>query len=158
MVIPMKGRDDGSPKLGELLGYHDWLQDDRVHDKMLLNCQLDSIDEDHILRRLREIIDSGGTETTKIEVRYENLSVERCMFVGHRAHPSLYNVTFNAIQHATIIWARYLKKKNVNTLRSITGIIKPSRMTLLLGPPGAGKTTLLLALAGKLDQDLNAQM
>ncbi|PWA42502.1 plant PDR ABC transporter associated [Artemisia annua] len=28
-------------------------------------------------------------------------------------------------------------------------------MTLLLGPPGAGKTTLLLALAGKLDKDLN---
>jgi ABC-type multidrug transport system ATPase subunit len=29
-------------------------------------------------------------------------------------------------------------------------------MTLLLGPPGAGKTTLLLALAGKLDQALEA--
>ena len=29
------------------------------------------------------------------------------------------------------------------------------RMTLLLGPPGAGKTTLLLALAGKLNHDLN---
>ncbi len=28
------------------------------------------------------------------------------------------------------------------------------RMTLLLGPPGSGKTTLLLALAGKLDKDL----
>jgi energy-coupling factor transporter ATP-binding protein EcfA2 len=27
-------------------------------------------------------------------------------------------------------------------------------MTLLLGPPGSGKTTLLLALAGKLDKDL----
>ena len=41
---------------------------------------------------------SDGTETTKIEVRYENLSVEGCRFVGHRAHPSLYNVTFNAIE------------------------------------------------------------
>ncbi len=28
------------------------------------------------------------------------------------------------------------------------------RMTLLLGPPGSGKTTLLLALAGKLDKNL----
>jgi ABC-type multidrug transport system ATPase subunit len=28
-------------------------------------------------------------------------------------------------------------------------------MTLLLGPPGSGKTTLLLALAGRLDKDLN---
>jgi len=30
-------------------------------------------------------------------------------------------------------------------------------MTLLLGPPGAGKSTLLLALAGKLDADLEVK-
>nr|GEZ21552.1 zinc finger, CCHC-type [Tanacetum cinerariifolium] len=39
-----------------------------------------------------------GTEATKIVVRYENLSVERCVFAGHKAHPFLYNVTFNAIE------------------------------------------------------------
>ncbi|XP_078168201.1 ABC transporter G family member 36-like isoform X2 [Carex rostrata] len=39
-------------------------------------------------------------------------------------------------------------------LHDVSGIIKPRRMTLLLGPPGSGKTTLLLALAGKLDSEL----
>ncbi|KAL8147902.1 hypothetical protein AgCh_005286 [Apium graveolens] len=39
-------------------------------------------------------------------------------------------------------------------LQDLSGIIRPSRMTLLLGPPGCGKTTLLLALAGKLDKSL----
>ncbi|XP_016571238.1 pleiotropic drug resistance protein 1-like [Capsicum annuum] len=39
-------------------------------------------------------------------------------------------------------------------LRDISGIIKPNRLTLLLGPPTSGKTTLLLALAGKLDPTL----
>jgi ABC-type multidrug transport system ATPase subunit len=39
-------------------------------------------------------------------------------------------------------------------LHDVSGIVKPRRMTLLLGPPGSGKTTLLLALAGKLDKDL----
>ncbi|PUZ59878.1 hypothetical protein GQ55_4G078800 [Panicum hallii var. hallii] len=39
-------------------------------------------------------------------------------------------------------------------LNGISGIIKPQRMTLLLGPPGSGKTTLLLALAGRLGNDL----
>ncbi|XP_045814134.1 pleiotropic drug resistance protein 1-like isoform X1 [Trifolium pratense] len=46
------------------------------------------------------------------------------------------------------------RKQHLNILRNVSGIIKPSRMTLLLGPPSSGKTTLLLALAGKLDPKL----
>lgn len=46
------------------------------------------------------------------------------------------------------------KKRVANILKDVSGIIKPSRMTLLLGPPSSGKTTLLQALAGKLDKDL----
>lgn len=43
-----------------------------------------------------------------------------------------------------------------NATPTLTG--EPScRMTLLLGPPGSGKTTLLLALAGKLDKDLQVR-
>ncbi|MED6110937.1 ABC transporter G member 34 [Stylosanthes scabra] len=47
-------------------------------------------------------------------------------------------------------------KREIQILKDFSGIIKPSRMTLLLGPPGAGKTTLLLALARKLDFDLRS--
>lgn len=39
-----------------------------------------------------------GIETPKIEVRYENLSVEGNAYVGDRALPSLYNATFNSIE------------------------------------------------------------
>ncbi|TYG97908.1 hypothetical protein ES288_A10G075400v1 [Gossypium darwinii] len=49
---------------------------------------------------------------------------------------------------------RLSKPTKLNILKDISGIIKPSRMTLLLGPPSSGKTTLLLALAGKLDPSL----
>ncbi|KAM5577701.1 hypothetical protein ABKV19_008174 [Rosa sericea] len=42
-------------------------------------------------------------------------------------------------------------------LRDISGIIKPSRMTLLVGPPGCGKSTLLQALAGKLNHSLKVR-
>ncbi|KAM7490316.1 hypothetical protein LguiA_033237 [Lonicera macranthoides] len=47
------------------------------------------------------------------------------------------------------------RKTPLPILRDVSGIIKPGRMTLLLGPPSSGKTTLLLALAGKLGSDLN---
>ena len=36
-------------------------------------------------------------------------------------------------------------------LDKVSGIVPPSRLCLLLGPPGSGKSTLLQALAGKLD-------
>jgi len=46
------------------------------------------------------------------------------------------------------------RKQPMTVLHDVSGIVKPRRMTLLLGPPGSGKTSLLLALAGKLDKDL----
>ncbi|KAI3746260.1 hypothetical protein L6452_08686 [Arctium lappa] len=96
-----------------------------------------------------------GIEIPKVEVRYENLWVEGDVYVGDRALPSLFNVTINLIESALgLIGIVPSKKRKVKILQSISGIIKPSRLTLLLGPPGGGKTTLLLALAGKLDHDL----
>ena len=39
-----------------------------------------------------------GIEIPKIEVRFENLSVEGEVFVGSRALPTLFNATLNAIE------------------------------------------------------------
>ena len=40
-------------------------------------------------------------------------------------------------------------------LHSISGVFKPSRITLVLGPPGAGKSTLFHALSGRLSGNLS---
>uniref|UniRef100_A0ACD5Z8H8 Uncharacterized protein n=1 Tax=Avena sativa TaxID=4498 RepID=A0ACD5Z8H8_AVESA len=45
-------------------------------------------------------------------------------------------------------------KRTINILRHVNGILKPSRMTLLLGPPSSGKSTLMRALAGNRDKNL----
>ncbi|CAI5503077.1 unnamed protein product [Closterium sp. Naga37s-1] len=46
------------------------------------------------------------------------------------------------------------KRRRFPILHGCSGVLKPGRMTLLLGSPGAGKTTLMTALAGHLDRHL----
>uniref|UniRef100_A0A5B7A802 Putative pleiotropic drug resistance protein 2-like n=1 Tax=Davidia involucrata TaxID=16924 RepID=A0A5B7A802_DAVIN len=125
--------------------------------KLLMESILKVAEEDNerFLLRLRDRTDRVGIEIPKIEVRFDHLSVEGDVYVGSRALPTLFNATLNTIESMLgLIRLAPSKKRKIQILKDISGIVKPSRMTLLLGPPGAGKTTLLLALAGKLDQDL----
>ncbi|KAK1396576.1 hypothetical protein POM88_006439 [Heracleum sosnowskyi] len=112
-------------------------------------------DNERLLQRLRDRIDRVGIDVPKIEIRFQQLSVEGDAFVGSRALPTLLNSTINSVE-AILGFLRLFpsKKRVVNILHEVSGIVKPSRMTLLLGPPGSGKTTLLKAIAGKLDLDL----
>ncbi|XP_019187474.1 PREDICTED: ABC transporter G family member 39-like [Ipomoea nil] len=115
----------------------------------------DEEDNDRFLLRFRERIDRVGVNIPKIEVRYEHLSVVGEAHVGHRALPTLANATMNAIESLLrMVHLAPSNRRSIQILKDVSGIVKPSRMTLLLGPPGAGKTTLLRALAGRLDDDL----
>ncbi|PKI49303.1 hypothetical protein CRG98_030231 [Punica granatum] len=140
--------DDGQVVHGEL----------KMEDKkQLMDNILKVVEEDNekFLRSLRDRTDRVGIEIPKIEVRFEQLSVEGDVFIGSRALPTLFNVTINTIERVLgFIRLAQSKKRKLQILKDISGIIKPSRMTLLLGPPGAGKTTLLLGLADKLNDDL----
>ncbi|WZZ39913.1 hypothetical protein YC2023_036172 [Brassica napus] len=125
--------------------------------KHLMEIILKFVEEDNekFLRRLRERTDRVGIEVPKIEVRYENISVQGDVRSASRALPTLFNVTLNTLE--SILGMFHLlpsKKSKIQIHKNISGIVKPSRMTLLLGPPSSGKTTFLQALAGKLDETL----
>ncbi|XP_052156165.1 ABC transporter G family member 37 isoform X1 [Oryza glaberrima] len=125
--------------------------------RALIERLVRAADDDHerFLLKLRERMDRVGIDYPTIEVRFENLEVEADVHVGNRGLPTLLNSVTNtveAIGNALHILPN--KKQPMTVLHDVSGIIKPRRMTLLLGPPGSGKTTLLLALAGKLDKDL----
>eukprot|EP00250_Pteridium_aquilinum_P022352 c25359_g2_i1 orf=76-4449(+) len=112
-------------------------------------------DNEHLLRKLRDRFDRVGLELPKIEVRFEHLGVHADVYVGSRAIPTLFNFTFNALQDIlTRLHLAPSKKHNLTILHDVSGIVRPSRITLLLGPPASGRTTLLLALAGKVDPAL----
>ncbi|XP_061356268.1 pleiotropic drug resistance protein 1-like isoform X2 [Gastrolobium bilobum] len=112
-------------------------------------------DNEKFLLKLKERMDRVGLDIPTIEVRFEHVNVEAHVYVGSRALPSLLNFFVNVLEG----FLNYLHiipspKKPLHILQNVCGILKPRRMTLLLGPPGSGKTTLLLALAGKLGKDL----
>ncbi|XP_058107894.1 pleiotropic drug resistance protein 1-like [Magnolia sinica] len=112
-------------------------------------------DNEYFVQKLRDRIDSVGITLPEVEVRFEHLSINAEVYVGGRAMPTLLNSTMNTLESVLSCFMPFKSnKKPVNILKDVSGIIKPGRMTLLLGPPGSGKTTLLLALAGKLDKDL----
>ncbi|XP_052732540.1 pleiotropic drug resistance protein 1-like [Vigna angularis] len=114
-------------------------------------------DNEKFLFKLRDRIDRVGLEIPTIEVRFEHLNVEAEAHVGSRALPTIFNFCINLLEG--FLNSLYLipsRKKPFTVLDDVSGIIKPKRMTLLLGPPSSGKTTLLLALAGRLGKDLKS--
>ncbi|XP_073124129.1 pleiotropic drug resistance protein 1-like [Henckelia pumila] len=107
------------------------------------------------LLKLKERIDRVGLELPTIEVRFEHLNIDAEAYVGSRALPTVFNFTVNILEgFLSYLCILPSRKKQLPILHDVSGIIKPGRMTLLLGPPNSGKTTLLLALAGKLDPEL----
>ncbi|TYI55095.1 hypothetical protein E1A91_D11G116800v1 [Gossypium mustelinum] len=116
--------------------------------RVFIEKLITKIEDDNLrlLKKLKERIDRVGLEFPTIEVRFQNLSVEAdCEVVQGKPIPTLWN---------TITSVFSSQSYKIKVLKDISGIIKPSRMTLLLGPPGCGKTTLLRALSGKLNPSL----
>ncbi|KAA8523067.1 hypothetical protein F0562_009490 [Nyssa sinensis] len=125
--------------------------------EVVLDRLVNSVDEDaeSFFDRMRRRFDAVDLEFPKIEVRFQHLTVESFVHVGSRALPTIPNFIFNM----TEAFLRQLRiypgrRRKLTILDDVSGIIRPSRLTLLLGPPSSGKTTVLLALAGRLGHDL----
>jgi ABC-type multidrug transport system fused ATPase/permease subunit len=108
-----------------------------------------------LMRKIRDRYEALGINPPGVEVRFEHLKVTADVLVGSRGMPGLTNdvrsMAMDAISPLMrLIGAKKEKKKHVVLLDSISGVLKPGRLTLLLGPPGAGKSTLLRSLAGQL--------
>ncbi|WJX58198.1 ABC transporter G member 31 [Trifolium repens] len=129
----------------------------RFHRELVVKKALATNDQDNyaLLSAVKERLNRAGIEVPKIEVRYTNLNVSADVLIGSRALPTLFNYTRDALEGIlTKLRLFRPKRHSLTILDNVSGVIKPGRMTLLLGPPGSGKSSLLMALAGKLDNNL----
>ncbi|BBN01006.1 hypothetical protein Mp_2g03890 [Marchantia polymorpha subsp. ruderalis] len=112
-------------------------------------------DNERLLLHCKQRIDRARVSLPTVEVRFEGLTISAEVYVGNRALPTLPNFVRN-------MWEGFLEacrlipsnKQDFIILNGVSGVVKPGRMLLALGPPGCGKSTLLKALAGKHDKGL----
>ncbi|KAM7279784.1 hypothetical protein ACFE04_006918 [Oxalis oulophora] len=123
---------------------------------LLIEKLIKDVENDNLLlqQKLRKRIDKVGVLLPTVEVRFKNLCVEaECEVVRGKPLPTLLNTAKSILSEFASLSCSKQETK-INILKDVNGIIKPGRMTLLLGPPGCGKTTLLLALSGNLSHSL----
>lgn len=130
---------------------------DRAKRQLVVKNALATNEQDNskLLAAIKERLDRVGIEVPKVEVRFKNLTVKAKVQVGSRALPTLINTARDTVEGLLRVLRIFREKRlPLTILNDVNGIVKPGRMTLLLGPPGSGKSTLLRALAGKLDDNL----
>ncbi|KAH7655222.1 Xenobiotic-transporting ATPase protein [Dioscorea alata] len=128
-----------------------------VQKRLLIDSLIKHIENDNLrlLQRQKHRLDRVDVKLPTIEVRYSELCVEaECQVVQGKPLPTLWNATKGLFSSLFRFMGLYHEEAKISIIKDVSGIIKPSRMTLLLGPPGCGKTTFLLALSGKLDKSL----
>ncbi|KAF3450693.1 hypothetical protein FNV43_RR06782 [Rhamnella rubrinervis] len=154
MVEPDHANNNSNqPKLVDVLKLN---ADDR---KQFIHRNFNASEQDNekFLKKLKQRIERVKMPLPSVEVRFEELGIEANCYVGNRALPTLLNSARNLAESCVgLCGVGMAKKTKLKILKNVSGILKPSRMTLLLGPPSSGKTTLLIALAGMLDPSLKA--
>ncbi|KAG6586514.1 ATP-binding Cassette (ABC) Superfamily [Phytophthora cinnamomi] len=93
---------------------------------------------------------TGGV-LPQMEVRFDNVSISADVTVTREVTaaselPTLYNVVARALANLNPIKKKVVRKE---VIKSVSGVLKPGTITLLLGQPGSGKTSLMRILSGQ---------
>jgi hypothetical protein len=96
-------------------------------------------DNEHFIQRMRDRIAKVEVKLPTVEVRYENLTIEAQAQIASRSLPTLTTVAWNTFENwLGMLGLPVTKKATIAILKDVSGIVKPGKLTLLLGPPGSG--------------------
>ncbi|GAB4822452.1 hypothetical protein N2152v2_009498 [Parachlorella kessleri] len=108
-----------------------------------------------LLRKLRARFDKAGVPINDVLVRFKDLTITGQVEIKTHKSPHL----TQQLRDATKAVASMVLRRPPGNMREllvldgVSGILKPSRFTLLLGPPGSGKSVLMKSLAGLTRND-----
>jgi hypothetical protein len=97
----------------------------------------------------------AGVELSKVEVKFTDLNISADVLVGSRAMPTVLNAFVNKpLELLTAAKVLHSERHHHTILKGISGVLKPGRLTLLLGPPGRwvpGKAAAAAVLSFKFN-------
>ncbi|DAZ98910.1 TPA: hypothetical protein N0F65_001349 [Lagenidium giganteum] len=107
--------------------------------------------------RLATVVEEAlGTSIPSMEVRFEDVKLSAQMTVAHGKHGSAQVPTlWTQLSGSLTKCCHDSSTVEKEILRGVTGVLKPGRITLVLGQPGSGKSSLMKILSGRFPMDKN---